>query len=235
MSARVLIVDADRDHAESLADVFGVRGHGVQVAHDGAAGLACFRQAEFDLTLLDAQLPGTGGLATFFQLRNVKPEAKILMMTGFGVEHLLAQAVENGAFGMLQQPFAMDDLLGLLRRIDPRGLILVGDSAPGFAAGCEPVLRRNGYAVEIARTGQQALDKARAGGINCLVLDLGLPLLGGLDVYHRLAEAGRAVTTILVTRMAPEDGVLERPLLIKPFDPAEALRAIDAIVRAARA
>jgi CheY-like chemotaxis protein len=239
MNSRVFIVDDDRDHAESIADVLEQRGYAVEVATSGEEGARRFREASFDLILMDVKLPGMNGVETFAEFRKIRPDARVVMMTGYSVEQLLAQAVKDGALGVLRKPFAIADLLDLLERVKPRGLVLVADDDPDFADSIEPVLRRHGYSVRIARTGDQAL--AAADGATCLVLDLKMPVLSGIEVYLRLRDAGRAVPTILVTayadahrdalaRLEPATG----GLLIKPFDPADLLRAIDAaLVRAA--
>jgi CheY-like chemotaxis protein len=239
MSGRVFIVDDDRDHAESIADVLEQRGYTVEVATTGEEGARRFREAAFDLILMDVKLPGMNGVETFAEFRKIRPDARVVMMTGYSVEQLLAQAVEQGALGVLRKPFAIADLLDVLERVKPRGLVLVADDDPDFADSIEPVLRRHGYSVRVARTGDEALKAVN--GANCLVLDLKMPVLSGVEVYLRLRDAGRAVPTILVTayadaqrdalaRLEPVTG----GLLIKPFDPADLLRAIDAaLLRAA--
>jgi two-component system, NtrC family, response regulator HydG len=121
-------------------------------------------------------------------------------------------------------------------------LVLVADDDPDFATSIEPVLRRHGYTVKIARTGGEALERAANDGVNCLVLDLKMPVLSGVEVYLKLKEAGRAIPTILVTAYADDaHDVISRlqpvteGLLIKPFDPADLLRALDAVMTGAPA
>jgi two-component system response regulator HydG len=236
MTARVLIVDDDRDHAESVADLLGMRGHAVTVAYSGETGLAMFRGSEFDVTLMDVQLPGMNGLQTFFELRKIRPEVKIIMMTGFSVEHLLAQAVEDGAVGILHKPFTENEVVAMLERVRPRGLVVVADDDRAVATDLESVLGRQGYSVQIGRTEREALDAVLAGNIDCLILDLRVPMLSSLEVYLRLKEAGRVMRTILVAGHAvTESRTPTHPvsdwLLIKPFDPALLLRAIESGVR----
>ena len=241
MSGRILIIEDDADHAESIADVLNAHGYQVELALTGEQGIAKFRDEDFDVTLMDVKLPGMNGVETFFQFRKMRPDAKVIMMTGFSVEHLIAQAVDNGAIGVLYKPFAIIELLTMLERVKPRGLVLVADDDPDFPASIEPILKRHGYSVCIAGTGQEALDKGRAKDIDCLILDLRLPILSGLEVYVRLREAGQEIPTILVTAYADEENrTLQqlRPytdgLLIKPFDPAVLLRAIEAAIAARR-
>jgi two-component system, NtrC family, response regulator HydG len=122
MTRRILIIDDDVDHAESIADVLDLHGYEVDLAYSGEQGVERFRQSDFDMILLDVKLPGMNGVETLFEFQKIRPEARIIMMTGYSVEQLLAQAVENGALGVLRKPFQVEELLDALERIKPRGL-----------------------------------------------------------------------------------------------------------------
>jgi two-component system response regulator HydG len=237
MSAKtsILIVDDDRDLAESLADVLETRGYAVELAGSGEEGVARFRQRDFDLVFTDVKLPGMNGVESFFAFRRIKPDAKVVMMTGFSVEQLLVQAIENGALAVLHKPFAIPDILAVLERVKPHGVVVVADDDPDFADSIEPVLRGAGYKVLVARDGEDAVAKVVCGGVDLLILDLGLPLLSGLEVYLRLKDVGKLVPTIVVTGRERELGAdmatmqtMAEGFLVKPFDPEHLLRAIAA-------
>jgi two-component system, NtrC family, response regulator HydG len=242
VNLRVLIVDDDQDHAESVADILEMRGYAVELAASGEEGIARFRESDFHIVLMDVKLPGMNGVETFAEFRRIRPGARVLMMTGFSLEALVAEAVGNGALGVLRKPFAIAELLDTLERVKPRGMVLVADDDPDFASSIEPVLRQNGYVVEIARNGQEALEKASAPGLTCLILDLRMPLLTGLEVYLRLKESRVPVPTVFVTGCADESHQalrevtdFGRGLLVKPFDPADLLRAVEQAVPASPA
>jgi two-component system, NtrC family, response regulator HydG len=235
MTQRILVIDDDQAHAESIAELLSLHRYEVEVAFSGEDGVARFREADFDLTFMDVKLPGMNGVETFFAFKRIRPDAKVVMMTGFSVEQLVAQAVENGALGVLHKPFNVPDLLAAVERIKPRGMVLVADDDAEFTASISPVLSQGGYRVEIARTGQEAIDKALANAVDCLLLDLRMPVLSGLEVYLKLKELGRAVPTVLVTGYVDEEAdaiarlrAVTGGLLRKPFDPAVLLQAVAA-------
>ena len=235
MSQRIFVIDDDQDHAESIADLLSLHGYEVEVAFSGEEGVARFRESDFDLTFMDVKLPGMNGVETFFAFRKIRPDTKVIMMTGFSVEQLVAQAVENGALGVLYKPFNVPDLLAALERIKPRGIVLVADDDAEFAASISPILSEGGYRVEVASTGQEAIEKVMANAVDCLLLDLRMPVLSGLEVYLKLKELGRAVPTILVTAYVDEEAdaiaklrAVTEGLLRKPFDPAVLLQAVEA-------
>jgi two-component system response regulator HydG len=233
---RVFIVDDDRDHAESIADVLAVRGHHVEVAFSGESGVTRFRQADFDLVFMDVRLPGMSGVETFFEFRKIRPHAKIMLMTAYSLEELIAQAIENGALGVLRKPFDVRELLDVLDRVKPRGMVLVADDDPEVAASIETILAAHGYSVEIARTGEEALQKVADNGVNCLVLDMRMPVLSGMEVYLKLKDIGRLLPTIFITGFPNEQhgafarlgDPFARGILLKPIVPSDLLAAVDA-------
>src|SRR5260370_40653482 len=125
MSQRILVVDDDKDHGESVADVLQAHGYQVEVAYSGEQALARFMEVDFDVTLMDVRMPGMNGVETFFHFRKRRPDAKVIMMTGFGLDELLRQATEGGAVGILHKPFLMNELFSMLNEAASRGLVLV--------------------------------------------------------------------------------------------------------------
>lgn len=239
---RILVVDDSRDFAESLADALEPRGHTVALAFSGEEAVQRFETEDFDITFMDVRLPGMNGVESFFALRKMKPDAKVMMMTAHSVEPLLRQAVDGGAVGVLRKPFDMDDLLKTLDTIRPAGIVLVVDDDEDFAESVEKFLTDRGYRVLVARTGEEAVATVLANSIDLLVLDLRLPVLSGLEVYLELKKHDRAVPTIIVTAYAAEEKETIDALrsmsvagcLVKPFEPTELLAALEAMATEAR-
>ncbi|HZT87643.1 MAG TPA: response regulator [Stellaceae bacterium] len=235
---KVLIVDDDRDHAESIADVLDARGNEVEVAGSGEEAVARAGAADFDVVLMDVKLPGISGVDAFFEIKKRRPGARVMLMTGYSLEQVVAQAVENGALGVLHKPFAIGDLLEALQRTKPRSLVLIADDDADFVTSIAAVVASGGYEVRIASNGAEAIEKILAEGADCLILDLRLPVMSGAEVHARLVEQGRSVPTIIVTGADPgedKDAVARveaqtQGLLRKPFDPKALLSAIGAAV-----
>src|ERR1700757_786097 len=119
---RVFIIDDDRDLAESLADLLEGKGHSVELAFDGKQAIERFRAEDFDLVFMDVKMPGMSGVETFFEFRKMKPDASVVMMTGYSVEQLLQEAVDNGAMGVLHKPFSIDEVVAVLDTVKPHGI-----------------------------------------------------------------------------------------------------------------
>jgi two-component system response regulator HydG len=233
----IFIVDDDRDFAESLEDILAGAGHHVELCFDGESAVRIFGEREFDITFMDVRLPGKNGVESFFEIRKLRPRARVVMMTAYSVKQLVAQAVEQGALGVLRKPFDAARMLGMLEDVKPDGVILMADDDPDFVDSLRQLLADNGYKVVVARTGKEALDTILADGIDILVLDLKLPVLSGLEVYLDLKRRNRTLPTIIVTGYAAEEAEAMDRLrsmsvagcLVKPF-PAEDLLDIIRLI-----
>lgn len=105
---KLLLVDDDDFLSETITECLIFVGYEVMQAASGAAALELLGKEEFDLVLLDWQLPDMQGLDVLKEYRNRGGVAKILFLTGMrDNEHLVISA---GADGFLAKPFAIDDL-----------------------------------------------------------------------------------------------------------------------------
>jgi CheY-like chemotaxis protein len=156
------------------------------------------------------------------------------MMTGYSVEQLLEQAVEHGAWGVLDKPIDVHQMLRMLERIKPDGILVVDDD-PDFVESVKNLLVDNGYTVFVATNGQEAIERIRSDGIDILILDLRLPILSGLETYLELKRTGHAVPTLIVTAYFDEyaddvdrlRSLSVSGILRKPFDPRDLLNAVE--------
>jgi DNA-binding NtrC family response regulator len=113
--ANVMIVDDDRDLAESLAEFLEMSGHSVTTAANGKEAVIGHGAGDFDVTFMDVRMPIMNGVDSFFEIRKLKPDAKIVMMTGFK-EPIVAKALEAGAAGLLNKPFAIEAMLEIVEK-----------------------------------------------------------------------------------------------------------------------
>jgi DNA-binding response OmpR family regulator len=111
--------------------------------------------------------------------------------------------------------------------------VLVVEDDPLIAAFVVKALGKYGYEAEWVTTGQQALDRVRAGGVDLQLLDLGLPDIDGLEVLSRMRADGISLPVVVVTsRSDPKDratafGYGIDGYLMKPFG----LTALIEVVR----
>jgi len=114
--------------------------------------------------------------------------------------------------------------------------ILVVDDEPAIVDAVVYALRRDGFDVDTAADGREALEAARAGSYDVLVLDLMLPEVSGLDVCRMLRAESDVPIVMLTARDAEVDRVLGLELgaddyVTKPFSTAELVSRVRAILR----
>ena len=114
--------------------------------------------------------------------------------------------------------------------------ILVVDDDPMVATTVQRVLRPEGYDVEVALGGAQALEQARAKRPDLVVLDLMMPGIDGLEVCRQLRTEGSLPILMLTARSGTVDRVRgldtgADDYLVKPFAYAELLARVRALLR----
>ncbi|MBI4013191.1 MAG: sigma-54-dependent Fis family transcriptional regulator [Candidatus Rokubacteria bacterium] len=139
MSRRVLLVDDEPIFRVTLADDLAREGYEVTTASDGAEGLGLIQERAFDVALLDLKLPGVDGLALLQSFRSANPRGLAIMMTAYGTIPSAVAAMKAGAADYLVKPFAIDDLLLLLR-----GLLAQRADSPEQSPGPDGVRKFGG-------------------------------------------------------------------------------------------
>jgi CheY-like chemotaxis protein len=188
---------------------------------------------------MDVRLPGKDGVECLLEIHRAKPDAKVVIMTGYTVEHLLDMAKTNGAWLTLHKPLDTSRVLEMIQVIAPCGGVLIADDDPDFAESLREFLEARRYRVFVAHDGQQALDYLRThDDVDVLILDLKMPVKTGLEVLQELKEEGRSLPTIVVTGCPIEEVESQDIMrflevvgvLIKPFDPEDLVRLLGGVM-----
>ncbi len=114
---RILVVDDEAAMRESLKDWLMEDGYEVGLAAGGEEAIAMAREKGFEVVLLDLKMPGMNGLETLKKLKEVRPDAEILMMTAYATVDTAVQAMKEGAFDYLVKPFDPDEVELLIQKI----------------------------------------------------------------------------------------------------------------------
>jgi two-component system sensor histidine kinase/response regulator len=113
---RVLVIDDELGIREGCRRALTPQGFQVDVAENGPLGLRKLREAEFDVLLLDAMLPGMSGLEVLEQARQIAPDLVILIITGYATVELAVRAIREGAHDFIAKPFTTELLLQVINR-----------------------------------------------------------------------------------------------------------------------
>jgi DNA-binding NtrC family response regulator len=124
MRAKILIVDDDRDILLGLENRITWMGHEPITADNGKDALRLIEQGEFDLALLDLELPGLSGVEVLERVKGASHSERqaehdtsatyttplIIILTAFGTVEIAVRAMQLGAFDFLTKPFSADHL-----------------------------------------------------------------------------------------------------------------------------
>ena len=108
----ILLVDDDESIRETGKELLEARGFTVLTARDGFHALEVYQEQGdgIDLVVLDMIMPRLGGSETFDKLREINPDIKVLLSTGYSIEGQANDIVDRGCAGFIQKPFNMADL-----------------------------------------------------------------------------------------------------------------------------
>lgn len=124
----ILLIEDEPEVAAFIKTGLEEQQHSVTVVHDGLEGTAIAIQQDFDLLVLDIQLPNYSGMKVCQLVRVHKKDLPILMLTALGTLSDKVQGFENGADDYLTKPFHFEELLARInaltrRRTNPSGKI----------------------------------------------------------------------------------------------------------------
>jgi DNA-binding NtrC family response regulator len=109
----VLVVDDDHELCENLWEILHERGYRVCLAHDLPEAERKLSEHRFHVVLIDMKLPTGSGKDLLVTLRNVDPEARTVLITGYRneMETKVQTAMDAGANAVCYKPFDVEKLL----------------------------------------------------------------------------------------------------------------------------
>jgi CheY-like chemotaxis protein len=116
----VLIVDDEKNIRLTLSRSLEDLGVETEGAEDGKEALAKLREKEFGLILLDIRMPGVDGMDVLRQVRESRPDIRIIILTAYGTIELAVEAMKLGAVDFIQKPFVPEQVRERVARLMSR-------------------------------------------------------------------------------------------------------------------
>ncbi|MBU1433209.1 sigma-54 dependent transcriptional regulator, partial [Myxococcota bacterium] len=108
--ARILVIDDNETMRMGVAHTAKRMGHLVEVAASGAEGVAKYKDKPADFVISDLKMSGMSGIEVIKEIRAVRADALIMIITGFGTVEDAVEAMKLGAFDFITKPFPPDVL-----------------------------------------------------------------------------------------------------------------------------
>jgi CheY-like chemotaxis protein len=114
----VLLVDDEDDVRTVTAHMLERLGCSVLLAGDGREGVEVFRAhaRTIDAVILDLTLPRLSGERAFREIRDIRPDARVILMSGYSEETVARRLNDTGVAGFLRKPFSVTDLRSTMGR-----------------------------------------------------------------------------------------------------------------------
>ena len=208
----------------------------------------------YDLVIMDWKLPGMDGFEAVHRIRahpNILKQPKIIMLTAYGQDEVWNQANQAELDGFLIKPVNPSIMLnvimevlgkktaepnrligkvgvdvGMLQTIQGARVLLVEDNAINQEVAVA-MLEQAGLVVSLANNGEEAIRKVSESGYDCVLMDMQMPVLDGLEATRRIRQQNRFQSLPIIAMTANAmAGDRDRCLavgmndyLTKPIDP----------------
>jgi DNA-binding response OmpR family regulator len=225
----ILVIDDSVTFREALRAAFESAGHQVLTASSGEEGLRSAAARRPDAIVVDGILPGIDGPTV---IRHIRLDAALrdvpcLLLTASDDKGAELRALDAGADTFVRKEEELEVILAklaaVLRRTavrtggdEPRSVlgpkkILAVDDSPTYLNELTDALRGEGYDVVLARSGEEALELIAVQPMDCILLDLMMPGLGGRETCRRIKSAPivRDIPLIMLTAMDSREAMIQ--------------------------
>lgn len=114
--AEILMIEDDLGMRTTLSDILEDEGHKVTPCSKGQAALELLHKRSFDIVILDIKLPDITGDKLLESVKEMNPDAAVVMMTGYASVETAIDAMRQGAYAYLTKPINPEELKAILKK-----------------------------------------------------------------------------------------------------------------------
>jgi len=220
--ARILVIDDSATFREELSAALVAAGYEVLKAHSGEDGLRVAAANRPTAIVVDGEMGGIDGATV---IRRIRLDATLrdtpcILLTASEDRGFELRALDAGADAFVRKEEPLDVVLArvaaVLRSVaapnrgntasllSPKKILAVDDSAT-YLQELANMLRGEGYDVVLARSGEEALEMLAVQPVDCILLDLLMPGMGGKEACRQIKMSGVVSTIPLIMLAANED------------------------------
>jgi DNA-binding response OmpR family regulator len=225
----ILLIDDSVTFREALRDELEGAGYRVMVAVTGEEGLQLAAEQHPAAIVVDGQLPGIDGATV---IRRIRLDAALrrlpcLLLTGSDDHDAEVRVLDAGADAFAKKDADVEVILARLKAmlrsagtqsvgpampslLGPKKILAVDDSET-YLQALAGSLRAEGYELVLARSGEEALDMLAVQRVDCLLLDLMMPGIGGLETCRRVKSVPvtRDIPIVMLTALEDRSAMIE--------------------------
>jgi solute carrier family 13 (sodium-dependent dicarboxylate transporter), member 2/3/5 len=111
---KILLVDDEDQFRKALAQQLSVRGFTVEGLNNGKDAIKFVRHENPEVVVLDQKMPGMDGIQTLKEIKKLRPEVQVIMLTGHGNTESARVTGKHDVFYYLEKPCGIEELLGVI-------------------------------------------------------------------------------------------------------------------------
>ena len=112
----VLVVDDNIDFCTTMSFTLRYKGYDVATAADGQETVEMVKKQPFDIIFMDVKMPVMNGVEAFLEIKKIRPESRVMMITAYAVEDLIEEAVKGGIYGVMFKPLDMEKVMAAVEK-----------------------------------------------------------------------------------------------------------------------
>jgi DNA-binding response OmpR family regulator len=151
LKIRILVVEDEPKVASFVKHGLEENGFSCEIAYDGLMGKRMFDAGDFDLLILDINLPYKNGIALCNEIRSSNQKIPVIMLTALGTTEDKIAGFDSGADDYLVKPFEFRELLARIRSLLKR--VLIAETGKNLLAILDLEVNLNTY--EVTRNGKK--------------------------------------------------------------------------------
>jgi len=217
---RVLLAEDNPSTQLLVRNILEPAGCELVVTSDGREALAALEEGGYDLVLMDVQMPKMDGLEATRRLRERGDSIPVIGFSAHLGERDIPDCFAAGMDSFLRKPFRAEQLLAMLARwlggempleptataqCRPAARILVVEDDPHLQRLVQVLLQGQGYELELAEDGEEALKLSAAKRFDLVLMDCNLPRMDGMETTCRLRQSGFRMPIIAMTAHTDRD------------------------------
>jgi two-component system, NtrC family, response regulator HydG len=203
---KILIADDEDGLRLSMAGIIEMEGHEVVTAADGYEAIECAKKNSFDIAFLDIKMPGINGVETFKQIKKITPETVVVMMTAYAVQHLIKEAISEGAYACMNKPFDMDKIMETIKEVSRKPFVVVIEDDPTLCTTFDKKLKEQGLNVVTRSSGAEGVELVQRRMADVIFLHL---TKNSLEAFKKMKESlGDKAPKIILLGNDPADPVI---------------------------
>ena len=117
---KILITDDDKNIRKVLGMELSDEGFDVDDAESGLRAIEMLEKGDYDVVLLDLNMPGLDGMEVLKKIRALEILAEVIILTGHGTVSTAVEAMKLGAHDYLTKPFKMDELRVVIQKVQEK-------------------------------------------------------------------------------------------------------------------